>query len=73
MFPVVSPALLFPNLTLMVTWWAEVCPTPAVGWVLKRFWWIAEDLSFCPEPLICSLVESRHVVSSRPLSFAVTV
>lgn len=73
MFHVVSPALLFPNLTLMVAWWAEVCPTPAVGWVLKRFWWIAGDLSFCPEPLICFLVELRHVFSSQPLSFAVKV
>lgn len=39
----------------------------------QRLLWIAEDMSFCPEPLICCLVELRYAVSSLPLSFGVRV
>lgn len=39
----------------------------------QRLLWTAEDMSFCPEPLICCLVESRYAVSSLPLSFSVQV
>jgi len=35
--------------------------------------WVSEDMSCCPEPLICCLVELRCAVSSLPLSFGVQV
>lgn len=34
---------------------------------------ITEDMSFCPQPLICCLVELSYSVSSLPLSFGVQV
>lgn len=39
----------------------------------QRLLWIAEDVSFCSQPLICCLVELSYAVSSLPLSFGVQV
>lgn len=39
----------------------------------QRLLWIAEDMNFCPQPLICCLVELSYAVPSLPLSFGVQV
>lgn len=58
----------------LITGWSELL---YLSWcrlgTAQRLLWIAEDMSFCPQPLICCLVELSCAVSSLPLSFSVQV
>lgn len=58
----------------LITGWSEpFCLSWCRLGTARRLLWIAEYINFCPQPLICCLIELSYAVSPLPLSFSVQV